>query len=362
MEPGTLKVAKQIRDILKRREETPAAGKDEVLQAIKHKIEQRRLARKRRARLYASFAAAACVAILVTVGVTFRNEKPGSTQTEIARLMETIQVDPNLKEVVLQLANADSVIVGNEDTVDYASDGTVNVNRKLITQAENTAKNEVVYNRLAVPLGKRTTLRLSDGTKIWVNSGTRIVYPAVFQPEIPREIMVEGEIYLDVAHDAGRPFIVKTSKFDVKVLGTSFNVSAYSGEETSSVVLVTGSVHVTDERKTEVKLTPGQMTSVVGGEASKPVGVNVERYVCWKDDLLIVEDFTLLMILEKLHLYYGKEFVSSTEIDTLVTSGKFELKQNFSGIMHTLTNSLPITYREEGNTVYLTYDKKQETH
>ena len=89
----------------------------------------------------------------------------------------------------------------------------------------------------------RSSLTFSDGTKIWVNSGSKVIYPVSFEKK-KREIYVEGEVYLDVTHDTSWPFVVRTQQVDVKVLGTSFNVSAYKDDSNMQVTLVEGKVEV----------------------------------------------------------------------------------------------------------------------
>lgn len=82
------------------------------------------------------------------------------------------------------------------------------------------------YNQIIVPKGKRSQIVLADNSKIWINSGSKVIYPRAFEGKY-REIYVEGEVYLNVTHDTSKPFIVNTSGFEVRVLGTSFNISAY---------------------------------------------------------------------------------------------------------------------------------------
>ncbi len=91
---------------------------------------------------------------------------------------------------------------------------------------ESVTDEEHSFNQLIVPNGKRSTLALEDGTKMWINAGSRVIYPNKFKKN-KREIYVDGEVYMEVARDEERPFVVKTNMLDVQVLGTSFNVMAY---------------------------------------------------------------------------------------------------------------------------------------
>ena len=203
-----------------------------------------------------------------------------------------------------------------------------------------------------VPMGKRIQLLLSDGTKMWVNSGSRVVYPIIFDKK-KREIFVQGEVYLDVIEDKNRPFVVKTDQFDVNVLGTAFNISAYSDNSQSSVVLVRGKVNVTDRTKGVVIMKPNQFTAIKDGKAGIPREVDVEKYICWKENLMIIQDDRMDEVFAKLKRYYGKEFVFTDKVAELQVSGKLDLKENLEDILKSISFSVPITYQENANKIII---------
>ena len=162
-------------------------------------------------------------------------------------MREEMAVTPDEGEIQLVLSDKLIPISGQESQIEYDAKGTVAVNSEKIADVSlnsaNSSKRLPEFNQLIVPNGKRSTLILEDGTKLWVNAGSRIVYPVTFADK-KREIYVNGEVFLEVTPDKKRPFIVKTKEMDVQVLGTSFNVMAYETDESSSVVLVTGAVQV----------------------------------------------------------------------------------------------------------------------
>lgn len=353
-------IIRRIITLLRRQEEEiPVVGKDRVLQSIKQKISADRVLRQRRFWLRTSCSVAACIALLIGIGWFYHDDesKQDSVLAEMIQQMKKQNKELSQEEVVLQLSGQENITLNDEDKVSYLTSGAVSVNHKIISQnSQNTAETEnVEYNKLIVPLGKRAQISLADGTRMWVNSGSYVVYPVAFNQK-NREIFVDGEVYLDVAHDASHPFIVKTEKFSVRVLGTSFNVFAYGSEDRASVVLAKGRVDVTDQNQGKVNLSPGQITQIQNGAASDPVCTDIEKYICWIDNQLIIDDLPMSTVLNKLRLYYGKQFVSTPKVDALIASGKLELKNSFTGIMRTIVYSLPIKYKESGNTVYLTYD------
>lgn len=339
--------------------EVSAPGKERVWQAIRNKTVQKKQRKQRRIILYTSLSIASSIAVLLIVNSIYTNteQPPTDSLLQYAQRMEAGVTNLETSDkIILKLSAQEQVTIQKNEEVKYSSDGKIQINQKEIAQAhkEEKGSEEMQYNQLIVPLGKRTRLHLSDGTNVWVNSDTQVIYPVVFDEKV-REIFVDGEVYMDVFKDATHPFIVRTKQFSVRVLGTSFNISAYSKEEHSTVVLVNGSVNITNKTAKEVNLKPGQLTEITDGIAQTPQTVDVEKYICWTQDILILEDVPLLNVFRKLRLYYGKEFVSSPKIDALFTSGKLELKKDFSEIMRTITFSLPISYKESDNKVYLEY-------
>ena len=103
----------------------------------------------------------------------------------------------------------------NNAQVTYSATGQVQVNSNKLTEDDG----KEAYNQIIVPKGKRSQIVLADNSKIWINSGSKVIYPRTFEGKY-REIYVEGEVYLKVAHDTSKPFIVNTSGFEVSVLGT----------------------------------------------------------------------------------------------------------------------------------------------
>ena len=133
--------------------------------------------------------------------------------------------------VSLILSDEEQIVFEGELAVlAYDETGRITANEENLMHVSEKEPDLLSMIQLLVPAGKRSMITFPDGTKIWINSGTQLIYPSRFSSS-KREIFVNGEVYLEVTKDANRPFIVKTEALDVKVLGTSFNVKAYTGEE-----------------------------------------------------------------------------------------------------------------------------------
>lgn len=322
------------------------------------RIEQQIYLKRRRFRLqflYIGLSIASCLLLLFLFSPRLLQHESDEDLLTFASAMEPLDSSAMSGEyVTLQLANKKEVVVQPEGKVVYSKTGSVQVNAETIGQEESARdKRQPVYNQLIVPAGKQTQLLLADGSKLQVNAGTRVVYPIVFDNRT-REIFVDGEIYLDVAHDAAHPFIVKTKKFDVEVLGTSFNISAYSSEPNSTVVLVNGSVNIRNKQEDIVKLAPNQLAYIAPeGKISQPQKAEVEQYISWTQQMLIFNDRPFSEVMKKLHLFYNKEFVFNEEVGSMLANGKLDLKESFEGTMRTLVFSLSISYYEENNKVFI---------
>lgn len=140
---------------------------------------------------------------------------------------------------------------------------------------------DMEFNTLVVSRGGEYILTLSDGTKVWLNSETELKYPVRFMSNT-REVHVKGEAYFEVKKDSLHPFIVHTPHTNTKVLGTSFNVSAYEDEELTAITLVQGKVEVYNQSEKCI-LEPGwQAVSNNISEKLKKQQVNITSYVSWK--------------------------------------------------------------------------------
>lgn len=227
----------------------------------------------------------------------------------------------------------------------------VNIGREHNEEAVAAAS----WTRLTVPEGEHVDMTLSDGTRLYVNSGSEVEIPSVFDPE-KREIRMTGEVYLEVAKDAERPFFVETGDFDVRVYGTSFNVSAYPEDGVSSVVLVEGSVAVSAGDMTRF-IEPGQKMEISGGRMDVS-DVDVMEYVGWKDRIIITGGQTLDQIMQKLARYYGVDISVSDEVAGMMMNGKLDLQEDLSSVLDNLCILLPLEYERCKGDRYIISSRK----
>lgn len=174
-----------------------------------------------------------------------------------------------------------------------------------------------VYNTIEVPYGDRSQITLYDGTKVWLNSGTKFRYPVTFNSQT-RDVFVEGEAYFNVAKDANHPFVVSAGSLKIKVLGTSFNVCAYPNDNEFSATLDEGSINaVNTTNGNGVKLNPGeQLILSRKTNGMKLHQVNTELYTSWKENLLKFENAPFEDLIKKMERWYDVKIIVDPTINT----------------------------------------------
>lgn len=209
---------------------------------------------------------------------------------------------------------------------------------------------------VTVPPGQRVNVTLPDGTDVWLNAGTSLRYPVSFMKD-KREITLDGEAYFDVKHNEKCPFIVHTYAMDVEVLGTKFNVEAYSKKNFFEASLMQGKVKVAspDNETQSVILSPNQKTTLENG---KLVVSEIDDYGTyrWKEGLYCFRNKALGDIMRDLEKYYDINIsIHKREIAETVLTGKFRISEGVDYILRVLQTDVSFTYKRnvEENRIYI---------
>lgn len=208
------------------------------------------------------------------------------------------------------------------------------------------------WQKVLVPPGQRVRLQLEDGTQIWLNSNTTFSYPTAFGSR-SREVELEGEGYFEVAKNPRKPFIVKTHAYDIKVLGTTFNVSAYPQTESPfETSLLTGSVEISghDPHTSIVRLKPGEEVSEHNGQLQKDRIGNPDRFR-WKEGLICLDDMPLGKLMEKLSRYYDIDIkIENREVSDYRCTGKFRQSDGIEYALRVLQRDIRFSYTRDDET------------
>jgi ferric-dicitrate binding protein FerR (iron transport regulator) len=210
------------------------------------------------------------------------------------------------------------------------------------------------YNIIEVPYGERSQLTLYDGTKVWLNSGTKIKYPVVFGGN-SRNVSLEGEAYFDVANDLEHPFIVSAGRLLIEVTGTHFDVCSYPGENEISTTLEEGSVKVIDSFNDHfVNMNPGEQV-ILNHETNgfKRVTVNTELYTSWKENILKFDDATFEEMIKKMERWYDVKISVAPGIDTKERFTMTIKTESLREMLLLVSKTTKIKYEIKDNNVWI---------
>jgi len=299
------------------------------------------------------YAAVACSIIGVIGFSLFTFMKTNQSQSISDFALENVtQTKQPTNKIQLVSGNNTMAVEGVQVKVEYDANGILKVNNQSVTT--NLIKDIPKFNQLRVPFGKRAFLKLSDGTSLWVNTGTTVTYPTKFTKD-KREIYVVGEVFAEVFHDAERPFIIKTDKLDVQVLGTVFNVSAYKEDKQTNVVLVSGSVNVKPKNGKTTIIKPNQLFAYTD-QASTLRTVEVENYTSWHEGNYIFHNEPIENILLRLSRYYDVTMKLSSSASGITCSGKLELKNDLNQLLNGLCEITSMSYAVKDNVYRIKFE------
>lgn len=197
------------------------------------------------------------------------------------------------------------------------------------------------------PAGSRMHIELGDGTKVWLNHGSKLKYPYRFEGKI-RKVSLTGEAYFEVARNEEAPFIVGTDRLEVKATGTAFNVSAYPGDNFVETTLVEGKVILYESiSNREIKaLSPNECLKF---NSQKNVysleSVNTEKYTAWKDGLLVFKNDSIANIAKKLARWYNVEVeITNKKVEEYTCTATFT-DETLPQVLELMTLAAPVSYK-----------------
>lgn len=208
---------------------------------------------------------------------------------------------------------------------------------------------------ISVPVGQQLRITLSDGTEVTLNGSSTIIYPAIFSPK-ERRVRLDGEAYFIVAHDEKHPFVVEAGQYDVQVLGTEFNVSAYGGDSAFVTSLIDGKVRITDRMNpTEpLVLAPNQEARPADGKLVAGPIPEHENFL-WRDGLIAFRKATFSEMMKLFEKYYGVRIVYGTDrLPQGTFSGKIRISEGIGNAFWALQQSEPFGYEKDAGSMIIT--------
>ena len=322
---------------------------------ILREVEEKQDSGKVRHLVYGLLKYAAVALLFFSVGaVLFYKQSQFNPQLLTQKMAEPVPEN----SARLIRANGENILLNQSKSVlQYKIDGKLVVNSDTLKTDKSNPAPAMAMNQLIIPYGKTSEVLLPDGTKVFLNAGSRLVYPENFTGKT-REVFLVGEAFFVVSHDQRHPFIVQVSDLRVKVLGTRFNVSAYPTDNVIETVLAEGKVQMERnnaglfDRATE--LVPNQLASFDRTTRETSIRtVDPENYTLWTAGILKFESTDLNRITKRLERFYNIRFIY---VDPLLgglrISGKLELKEDKDEICERIARAASVKIVKVENNLY----------
>lgn len=250
-------------------------------------------------------------------------------------------VDPGNNKAILTLESGEKLVLDSARIGTLAKKGKISINKtkdgQLVYTAahdDNAAANDpIVYNTISTPKGGQYQVILPDGTRVWLNAASSLKFPTAFAGN-QRDVELTGEAYFEVTKNALKPFMVKVNDMQVKVLGTHFNIMAYSDEIAMKTTLLEGSVQLNRGGAGNL-LKPGQQ-GVVKGNNIQVMDADVDAAIAWKNGFFEFKRASLQDIMKQLSRWYDTEVVYEGKIPDDEFVGKIERNVKLSQVLRIL--------------------------
>ena len=326
-------------------------GKERVLQ-IEQEVTRLLYKRKWKIHLYYSGVAVG-VAILLCVALVLLRQVPMANDRILAQNIGQMK---NTSKVQLKLNSGEIIELDKLQEQALLKDSVLikNESHTLIHNSDSVTSVNVQYNTLTLPRGTEYNIVLADGTKVYLNADSEIRYPVTFVDN-KREVELKGEAYFVVAKNEQQPFLVRVNdQISVRVLGTSFNVTAYPDQKRIVTTLEEGSVQVEYGEKS-VNITPGEQAVYDKKNGYLKVKeVDTQLYTSWKDGYYKFSNATLEEIMETLTLWYDLNvFYVNPEVKNLEFTGRLKRYDDVKGLFKKFEDTGLVQFCLKGNNVVI---------
>lgn len=338
------------------------------LNAIQNRIELH-MTRKRLS-LWPRITVAASVVICLSAGLYFFSikNKPADQAILISQ-----DIAGGSNKAILTLANGSKISITDAANGELVKEAGVVISKtadgqliyKVTAGKKSSKENKIAYNTIETPRGGQHQVLLPDGTRVWLNAASSIRFPEVFTNVDIRSVELKGEAYFEVSKDKEHPFVVKTARQQIEVLGTHFNVNSYSDEQKSVTTLLEGSVKVapvgyqngvmgTVLYNLSSIIKPGQQFSSTDN-AQKVSAADIDQVLDWKNGDFNFKKETLSGIMRKVSRWYDVNVEYDRNIDLNQTfSGLVSRSKNISEVLKIMQSAGQLKFDINGKKVMVT--------
>ena len=312
-------------------------------------VVQQKAARRRRKRLTRVYRVAVSVVIIFGVAIAFLLREEATTVVPVVKVEE---ITPGRSMAKLTVASGDVYHLDSLHQVDLITSLAENNGKEVvfIDRQLEEGEREIKYNKVEIPRGGEYQIVLGDGTRVYLNAQTELRFPESFASSEQRLVYLSGEAYFEVTKNPSKPFVVQCKDYAVKVLGTSFNVNSYEGDETSKTTLATGKVEIDMDGKQTI-LNPGQQAIIKNGEVNVKE-VDVEVYTTWMFDNFRFQSESIQEIMTKLSRWYAIDvFYMNESVRNYHFTGYLPRYAKIADVLELLSLTTNIKFDVEGKTV-----------
>ena len=276
-------------------------------------------------------AAAAAILLALSVGGYWLTRNKAIPKNDLAQQHD---LAPGGNKAILTLANGQKIVLNDSKTGIIAKQGSAIINKttegEVVYQhkQDDNQQTQAALNLISTPRGGQYHVVLADGSQVWLNAASSIKYPTLFNGNT-REVEITGEVYFEVAHQANKPFKVHCNGQVVTVLGTHFNINAYTNEGAIKTTLLQGSVMVSTGKQ-QVTLKPGQQANNVTNGLTKIENADVDLAIAWHKGLFQFKDADVPTLMRQLSRWYDVDIDYEGSIPDAHFSGK--IQRNYGGL------------------------------
>jgi ferric-dicitrate binding protein FerR (iron transport regulator) len=297
---------------------------------------------KRKSALSWMKVAAAAAVILFVAGAAYwilnSSDKNDVRSNAVALSQKTSPIMPGGNHAVLTMADGSTIVLDSiqNGKIQYGGAKISKQNGLLIFNGTSSiAVATVSFNTLRTPRGGQYKVVLADGSEVWLNASSSLRFPTAFTGN-DREVILTGEAYFEVAKNKEKPFRVKVGDMQVNVLGTHFNINAYSDESAIRTSLLEGSVKIT-KGKTSGLLKPGEQGTLKWNDDKFEIkDANMNEVMAWKNGLFQFEGADITTIMKQISRWYDVEIIYSGKIPVRRFEGKISRDAQLADVLKIL--------------------------
>lgn len=298
-------------------------------------------------------AAAAIVIMVMGISYFYYGNQIVDSKPQIAKQND---IAPGKDGATLTLSNGNKILISDALSGDIANEAGVQISKTAdgqimytISSSGEDAEGRGGINTLSTTRGEQVQVRLPDGTLVFLNAESSLKYPTTFENTPQRQVFLTGEAYFEVAKDKLHPFIVRSAKQSIEVLGTHFNVNTYDNERSNTTTLIEGAVKISVNDQNKV-LKPGQQATNNGADIAIQ-NVDVSEAVSWKDGYFDFTDADIQTVMRQFARWYNVEVVFDGPITKETFTGRVPRKWNLSQVLKIVKSSNSVKITVEGRRI-----------